>query len=149
LIENSLLLLPLLVLASLGVLLLSWLVPKLWKLFRTHILRYQPIALEDDDEDEPEPVRYMPSAGLWSDFRAHVRSFKDTGSVLFALEIVRTLALGALLGLTIYAAIQAEPPINAFKKKKHHHKNKVSDYSSLEWGEFGACAYYVSRRWTR
>lgn len=160
LIENSLLLLPILVLASLFILFLSWLLPRLWRLFRTHVLgwHYQPIALEDDDDDDlPEPTpTYMPSAGLVSDFTAHVRSFKDTGSVLFVLEIVRTLCLGVLLGLTIYAAIQAEPPskethgVDVFKhkkkKSKHHHKSTIDDYSSLEWGEFGACAFYVSSR---
>jgi hypothetical protein len=102
----------------------------------------------------------MPSSGLVEDFRAHVRSFREYGSFLFVLEIVRTMCLGALLGLSIYAAIQAESPVKshesdlfeALKKKKHgknkhkghHDKSTLGDYSSLEIGEFGVCGFYVS-----
>jgi hypothetical protein len=52
----------------------------------------------------------MPSGGLASDFKQHIRSLRDAGSVLFLLEVVRTLCLCALLGLSIWATIQAEPP---------------------------------------
>lgn len=94
----------------------------------------------------------MPSRGLWSDFRAHVRSFKEAGTVLFALEVFRTLCLCALLALSIYATIQAESPdtVDVLRKKEHkgkkhkHHSHSVDEYSSLEWGEFGASVFYVS-----
>ena len=104
----------------------------------------------------------MPSSGLVSDFKAHVRSLREFSSILFALEVVRVLALGALLGLSIYAAVQAEPPsserltdgsmveeCSKWGRKKHnnkHHKSQPGwdDYSHLEWEEFGVCGFYVS-----
>jgi hypothetical protein len=108
----------------------------------------------------------MPSSGLGSDFRNHVRSLRDAGSVLFGLEVVRLLCLGALLGLSIYAAILAESPLRntnlmsddeifaeghkkhhkgkGRKHKGHHNKSTLDDYSSLEIGEFGVTTFYVS-----
>lgn len=71
------------------------------------------------------------------------------------MEVLRTLALGALLGLSIYAAIQAEPPVDSHrfdtmrkhrkKKHKHHHDKLIlGEYTPLELGEFGSTAFYVS-----
>lgn len=156
------LLLPLLVAISIALLILSYLIPKAYRFVARHTWRrnYQPLSTfnEDADDTEPEPV-YMPSRGLLSDFRAHIRSFKEAGTVLFALEILRTLCLCALLGLSIYATIQAESPesgpFDILGKKKHggkhggkkhkgHHHHSVDEYSSLEWGEFGVSAFYVS-----
>lgn len=107
---------------------------------------------------EEVPQVAMPSRGLVSDFKAHVRSLKEYGSILFAMEIVRVLCLAALLALSVYAAIQAESPerkdglsANKWKKHKkgrkghkgHHDKSNLDDYSSLEWGEFGVCSFYL------
>lgn len=165
LLQHTLFFLPIFLVISITILLLSLIVPPIYRLIRTHLFtrKYQPIALEDEDEIDdgpPTPLPSMPSSGLVEDFRAHIRSFREYGSVLFVLEIIRTLCLGALLGLTIYAAIQAESPVTstesdlfeAMKKKKHrknkhkghHDKSTLGDYSSLEWGEFGVCGYYVS-----
>lgn len=163
--HHTLFFLPIFVVFSIVILLLSLILPPVYRLIRKQLFsrKYQPIALEDEDEVDdapPSPLPPMPSSGLVSDFRAHVRSFKEYGSVLFVLEILRTLCLIALLGLTIYAAIQAESPaarqssdlFEALKKKKHrknkhkghHDKSTIGDYSSLEWGEFGVCGFYVS-----
>jgi hypothetical protein len=77
-----------------------------------------------------------------------------------------------LLGLSIWATIQAEPPttegsasvdmnmdmnmdmdmdMDILKKHKkgkkhkgHHDQSTLDRYSSLELGEFGVCAFYVS-----
>jgi hypothetical protein len=150
LIENSLLLLPILVLASIGILVLSYLLPTAWRVVRRLFTprKYGAIALEEDDEDE-EPRVHLPSSGLVSDFRAHVRSFRETGSVLFALEIFRTLCLVALLVLSVHAALQAEASISILKHKKKHKGHKKGglweELSSLVVGEFGACAFYVGQ----
>ncbi|KAK8861564.1 hypothetical protein IAR55_002386 [Kwoniella newhampshirensis] len=172
--RHTLYFLPLLVVISIAILILSYIIPRLYKLVRKLFTskRYQPIALADDDEDvdgselPPTPVT-MPSGGFMSDFRAHIRSMKEYGSVLFGFEVLRTLCLGALLGLSVYAAIQAESPdkkssmgllengVEDMAKhwgKKHgekkHHKGKhnkstLDEYSSLEWGEFGVCGFYT------
>ena len=101
----------------------------------------------------------MPSHGLVSDFRAHIRSLQEYGSILFTLEVIRTLCLCALLGLSIHAAIKAESPMtssasfevtnnkkwkhNGKHHKGHHDKSTVDEYSNLELGEFGVCTFYV------
>ena len=163
LIENSLLLLPSLVLASIAALILSYIIPKIWRAASRLFKRrktYGPIALDDDDdEDGAAPPVHLPSSGLVGDFRAHIRSFRETGSVLFVLEIIRTLCLVALLVLSVHAALQAEAAtisvkddggVEAWKKhkkKKHkgHRKGGLwEELSSLVVGEFGACAFYVS-----
>lgn len=156
------------------VLLLSWAVPKAYTFIRTKLYRqsYQPLLINDEELDvETEAVEVtpippsMPSGGLLADFKAHVRSMKEFGSVLFGLEILRTLCLCALLGLSIYATILAESPEEHQtvyedgtvedmakqwgrkknkKKKGKHSKSTVDDYSSLEWGEFGVSGFYVS-----
>jgi hypothetical protein len=167
--SNNLFILPILVAASVLVFLLTWLVPKLYRFVRKRIARrndYEAISSEDEDAEEvsPRTPTHLPSHGLASDFRAHIRSLRDAGSVLFALETLRTLALCALLGLSIWAAIQAETPmvtsllsgteeneVEASKKhwgkkkkhKGHHDKSTFDQYSSLEWGEFGMCGFYV------
>ena len=165
---------------SLVILFLSLTIPVIYRFVRKRLSwKSHPFLLGDDSpEGEGEDVEEvlspapaaMPSSGLIADFKAHVRSLQEFGSILFALEIVRTLTLCALLGLSIYAAIKAEAPdqspvlgdVEIMKKhwgkgkKKHKHKNKhghkghhdksvLDEYSSLEWGEFGACAFYVSR----
>jgi hypothetical protein len=95
----------------------------------------------------------MPSGGLIADFKLHVRSLKEYGTVLFLIEILRTLAIVALLGLSIHAAIQAEPPESSHRfdiekkhrKKKHRHNKLIlGEYTPLELGEFGSTAFYVS-----
>ncbi|WVQ93407.1 hypothetical protein IAU59_000477 [Kwoniella sp. CBS 9459] len=182
LLRHTLFFLPILVFTSIVILLLSFTIPRIYRFVKSRIQqhRYQPIALEDDDgdveADEVEPATPppppMPSGGLWSDFSAHIRSMKEYGSVLFFLEVLRTLCIAALLGLSVYAAIQAESPTRAphaqgmvdgmeindgtvwdmakhwgkhgkHKKKKKHSKSTVDDYSSLELGEFGVCGFYV------
>ncbi|ADV20810.1 ATP-binding cassette (ABC) transporter, putative [Cryptococcus gattii WM276] len=132
---------------------------------------YEPLLINDEELNvETEAVEvtltppFMPSGGLLADFKAHVRSMKEYGSVLFGLEVLRTLCLCALLGLSIYATILAESPeehqtvledgtigdmAKHWGKKKHkkkkgkHSKSTVDDYSSLEWGEFGVSGFYV------
>ncbi|WVF65767.1 hypothetical protein IAT40_000501 [Kwoniella sp. CBS 6097] len=167
LLRHTLFLLPILVVTSIIILFLSFTVPRIYRFIKSKIQRhrYQPILLEDeaeveaDDVEPPTPPPPMPSGGLWSDFSAHIRSMKEYGSLLFFLEVLRTLCIAALLGLSVYAAIQAESPTRAphsaeleddtvwdmakhwgkhgkHKKKKKHSKSTVDDYSSLEWGEF-------------
>nr|XP_019050369.1 ATP-binding cassette transporter [Kwoniella bestiolae CBS 10118]OCF29299.1 ATP-binding cassette transporter [Kwoniella bestiolae CBS 10118] len=149
---------------------MSFAIPRIYRFIKSLLPKkeYQPLLVnEEEDEEEvesavPTPTRpYMPSGGLWSDFSAHIRSMKEYGSVLFFLEVLRTLCIATLLGLTVYAAIQAESPDKSHlqalddtvdveghwghkkHKKKKHRKNRVDDYSSLEWGEFGVCGYYT------
>ena len=179
LIQHSLFLLPILAIGSIAVLLVTLITPPIYRFVHRNVFRkrYQPIRLEDDDADADEvagdqdapaedPV-YMPSRGFMSDFKAHVRTLREYGSILFVLEVLRVLALGALLGLSIYATIKAEPPshieqsalghdddleiMKKWGKKKHHkHKNKHKYqpgwdyYSHLEWEEFGVSGFYVS-----
>ncbi|OCF31712.1 ATP-binding cassette transporter [Kwoniella heveanensis BCC8398] len=185
LLRHTLFFLPILVIASIIILFLSFTVPRIYRFIKSRIQqhKYQPISLEDEDgeletedvEPSTPPPPPMPSGGLWSDFSAHIRSMKEYGSILFFLEVLRTLCIAALLGLSVYAAIQAESPTRAphssgtrlvdgteavddgtvwdmakhwgkhgkHKKKKKHSKSTVDDYSSLEWGEFGVCGFYV------
>lgn len=175
--RHSLFFLPLFVAISALVLLLSWVVPKTYTFIRTRFYRqsYEPLLINDEELDvETEAVEVtpappsMPSGGLLADFKAHVRSMKEYGSVLFGLEVLRTLCLCALLGLSIYATILAESPekhqsvlgdgtvedmAKHWGRKKHkkkkgkHSKSTVDDYSSLEWGEFGVSGFYVSVYW--
>lgn len=166
--SENLLVLPILVVASLVILLLSYLLPKVYRGIKSLFARsdYEPVDLVDDDAVEDPTPAYpppaMPSGGFASDFRQHVRSLRDAGSVLFALEVLRTLCIAALLGLSIWAAIQAESPeqsniaswdVDVFKRRKKKHKNKhkghhdkstLDQYSALELGEFGACTFHVS-----
>ncbi|OWT36272.1 ATP-binding cassette transporter [Cryptococcus neoformans] len=171
--RHSLFFLPLFVAISALVLLLSWVVPKTYTFIRTRFYRqsYEPLLINDEELDvETEAVEVtpappsMPSGGLLADFKAHVRSMKEYGSVLFGLEVLRTLCLCALLGLSIYATILAESPekhqsvlgdgtvedmAKHWGRKKHkkkkgkHSKSTVDDYSSLEWGEFGVSGFYL------
>lgn len=165
--RHTLFLLPAFVAASLLIILLTFLIPLLYRLVSKLFAKpeYQPILLDDDEIEESPPTisSSMPSHGLVSDFRAHIRSLQEYGSILFALEVLRTLCLCALLGLSIYAAVKADSPMSASKTmefeitksqkknskhkgkkhKAHHDKSTVDDYSSLEWGEFGVCAFYV------
>ncbi|ORY22510.1 hypothetical protein BCR39DRAFT_551500 [Naematelia encephala] len=162
--RHTLFYLPLFVAASILILLLTFLIPRIYRGVRKLFAQaeYDSIAV-DEDEVPPTPI-IMPSGGLVSDFKAHVRSLREYGSVLFFLEIVRTLCLATLLGLSIYAAIKAEGPqestkgellevLKKHKTHKHKHKNKghkghhdkstIDDYSSLEIGEFGVVAFYA------
>ncbi len=163
--RHTLFLLPALIAASVVILLLTFIVPRLYSFVSRLFAKpeYQPILLDDDEIEEPPPPAssVMPSGGLVLDFRAHLRSLQEYGSILFALEVVRTLCLCALLGLSIDAAVNAESPISAMnagdvkitkqkhwkhkgkKHKGHHDKSTLDDYSSLELGEFGVCAFYV------
>ena len=145
-------LLPILILVSLSILLLTFVIPPIYRKLRNLIAPPQYDLLVDEDE-EPEPAPYMPSGGLLADFKLHVRSLKEYGSFLFFMEILRTLAIAALLGLSIHAAIQAEPPessdrYHTFKKhRKHKHKHNkliLGEYTPLELGEFGTTTFYVS-----
>lgn len=153
---HTLYLLPLLVVASALTLFASYLIPKLIRAYRRRS-NPSPFYVDDDDEEvevqEPvQPRPFLPSQGLWSDLLAHFRSLRVYGSVIVALDIVRTLCLFTLLGLTIYAAVQAEvapveekdsPIVDAMKKKKKKKQRSPIDYTSLEWGELGACVFYV------
>ncbi|KAK4688391.1 hypothetical protein P7C73_g1726, partial [Tremellales sp. Uapishka_1] len=162
LLRHTLLLLPILVGISLLIFTLRVVLPVVYRSIKNRFFAkpYQPIALEDDDEVEPpSPPPAMPSGGLTADFKAHIRSLRDFGSWLFALELLRTACLCALLGISIYAAIRAESPekttgslvdMDILKKHKHkhnkgrkHNKSTVDDYSSLEWSEFGVCGFYA------
>ncbi|WVR03866.1 hypothetical protein IAU60_000864 [Kwoniella sp. DSM 27419] len=170
LVRHSLFFLPIFVITSIVILILSYIIPKIYRFIASRVQRhrYQPIRLEDEDAEdevdapEPTPVPAMPSGGLWSDFSAHIRSMKEYGSFLFFLEVLRTLCIATLLGLSIYAAIQAESPgrdhvaalddVSVMRKwgkhgkkhrKKKHSKSTLDDYSSLEWGEFGVCGFYT------
>lgn len=159
---------------SILVLFLTFIIPRLYRSIRRLFAPAEYDLLVDEDADAegevpPTPLPSMPSHGLVSDFKAHVRSLQEYGSILFAMEVLRILCLGALLGLSIYAAIQAEPAqkrsaalgsglgeddeMGIFKKhRKHkgkHHKNHhdkliLGEYTPLELGEFGATAFYVS-----
>lgn len=156
---ESLILLPILIAISLVVLFLTFVVPPVYRKIRNWISPPQyDLLIDEDDEPEPEPtpVPHMPSGGLISDFKLHIRSWREYGSVLVLMEVLRTLAIIALLGLSIYAAIQAEPPedshryfdiMKKHKKKKHkHNKLILGEYTPLELGEFGSTAFYVSPR---
>lgn len=149
---EGLLLLPILIVVSLSILLLTFVIPPIYRKLRNLIAPAQYDLLVDEDE-EPESAPYMPSGGLLADFKLHVRSLKEYGSFLFFMEILRTLAIAALLGLSIHAAIQAEPPessdrYHTFKKhRKHKHKHNkliLGEYTPLELGEFGSTTFYVS-----
>lgn len=164
--HHTLFFLPIFVILSILALVIALIVPPLYRFVRSTFFAPKYELIDQDDEDEtdelPSPPPAMPSRGLVSDLRAHIRSFKEYGSLLFALEVLRTLCLGALIGLSVYAAIKAESPesqsgeglIELLKKKKkgkgrhkgHHDKSTLDDYSSLEWGEFGVCIFYVSIR---
>lgn len=152
---ESLILLPILIATSLVILFLTFAVPPLYRKIRNWISPPQYDLLVDGD-DEPEPSQpYMPSGGFTSDLKHHIRSLREYGSVLVFMEVLRTVALGALLGLSIYAAIQAEPPADSHrfdinrkhrkkKHKNHHDKLILGEYTPLELGEFGSTAFYVS-----
>ncbi|EIW66578.1 hypothetical protein TREMEDRAFT_65446 [Tremella mesenterica DSM 1558] len=171
--RENLLILPILAIFSLLVLILVATLPRIYRFTHKRLILplqerfakpYHAIEEEDEVEDDqpvpPTPI-YAESQGLLSDFKAHIRSLREYGTILFALEVVRTLCLAALLGLSIYAAIQAETPekadgpvnfIEILKKKKHKHKNKhknhhdkliLGEYSLLELGEFGVCGFYA------
>ena len=177
---TNLLLLPGLVAASILILFASLVLPRLYRFLVRRIVeplrdRFAPYqALPDEDEeveDVPPPPTplYAESQGLMADFKAHIRSLREYGTVLFALEVLRTLCLATLLGLSIYAAIQAEIPAESssfgydsgdsdlfeiLKKKKKKHGGKkhrthdrliLGEYSNREIGEFGACTFYVSQ----
>ncbi|WWC68639.1 uncharacterized protein I206_102570 [Kwoniella pini CBS 10737] len=173
LVRHTLFFFPILVFISAGILLLSFTIPRIYRFIKSLLPKkeYQPILVDEDGDDveeietaQPSPAEpYMPSGGLWSDFRAHIRSMKEYGSILFFLEVIRTLCIATLLGLTVYAAIQAESPDNKASllqdddmmgveghwgkhkkdKKKKHRKPKMDDYTSLEWGEFGVVGFYT------
>jgi hypothetical protein len=167
-----------LVAASILVLFLTFSVPRIyrWISKRFSSSAEYDLLVDEDADAEAEtdvpltPAPVMPSNGLVSDFKAHVRSLQEYGSILFAMEVLRVLCIGALLGLSIYAAIQAEPApktsgtsmeddglggghmevLKKHKKKKgkhhkaHHDKLILGEYTPLELGEFGATAFYVS-----
>ena len=153
---ESLLLLPILIATSLVILLLTFAVPPCYRKIRNWISPPQyDLLVDEDEEPEPSPLPHMPSGGFTSDFKLHVRSLREYGSVLVLMEVLRTMALGALLGLSIYAAIQAEPPEDSHrfdimrkhrkkKHKNHHDKLILGEYTPLELGEFGSTAFYVS-----
>lgn len=151
---EGLLLLPILVAVSLSILVLTFVIPPIYRKIRTYVRPANYDLLADEDEEvEPEAAPYMPSGGLVSDFKLHVRSLKEYGTFLFLMEILRSLALVALLGLSIHAAVQAEPSessghfdaMKKHRKKKHkHNKLILGEYTPLELGEFGTVAFYVS-----
>lgn len=147
--------------ASIVVLFLSYVLPPLFRSIRSLFRKrnYEPLLVDEDYVDEPAPSvpRYMPSEGIRSDVRRHFGSLREYGLLRFSLEVIRLLTLGALLGISIYAAILAEAPVkeedfealkhkSSHKKKKHKNHNKpvFEDYSHLEWEEFGVCVFYVS-----
>ncbi|WVO13290.1 hypothetical protein L204_100903 [Cryptococcus depauperatus] len=161
--RHSLFLFPLSAALSALVLLSYWLVPKFWKVIVKSCGKkgYEPILVDDEVDTEAVEIEQlpssMPSGGLWSDLKKHVRSMEEVGSLLFTLEVIRTLCLCALLGLSILATVRAEAPLPVTnvmdgdglgvlkhwgkkKKKGKHHSN---DYSTLEWGEFGVSCFYV------
>lgn len=153
--SHTLYLLPLLVIVSATFLLASVIIPPIARAYKRH--KQPPPLYEDEDELElpepPAPPPFLPSQGLWSDLRAHFRSLRVYGTVIVALDLLRTACLCALLALSIYAAVQAEAPaeeghkshLDALLKKKKGRKNRSPiDYTSLEWGEVGACFFYVS-----
>lgn len=130
-------------------------IPPIYRKIRDAVRKPQYNLLVDEDEElEPEVPPHMPSGGLVADFKLHVRSLKDYGTALFLMEILRTLSLAALLGLSIHAAVQAEPTESSghfdamkHRKKKHkHNKLVLGEYTPLELGEFGSTAFYVSTR---
>lgn len=150
---EGLLLLPILIVVSLSTLLLTFVVPPIYRKIRNLISPPQYDLLVDEDETEAEPAPYMPSGGLIADFKIHVRTLKEYGTFLFFMEILRTLAIVALLGLSIHAAIQAEAPESSHrfditkKHRKHKHKHNkliLGEYTPQELGEFGTVTFYVS-----
>lgn len=155
-------LLPILVVASIVILFLSYIIPLAYRAVRNLFRKpnYEPLLVDEDYvDDTPPPVpHYMPTEGMGSDVRRHFESLREYGLVLFCMEVFRLLAIGALLGLSIYAAILADAPAKSQstveaekkrgkKKHKNHHDTPVfEDYSHLEWEEFGVCVFYVSLR---
>lgn len=164
-IHHTLFLLPICAALSLVILTLRLIIPRIIRFIRRRRSgQYQPL-LVDEDEDVPQPSpTYQPSQGLMSDVVAHIRSLQALGKWLFGLEVIRLLCIATLLGLSIYAVIQAESPEletkdglleiskkwggkHGKKKHRHRHPKPVLDYySHLEWAEFGVCTYYVSCR---
>ncbi len=151
---NSLYLLPILVAASLALLLIHLAARPIHSyLSKKFASRKNYVPIFDDEEPPSTPGR-MPSQGLWRDFTSHIKAI---GPWVFSFEVARAACLGALLGLSIYATVIAqgpESPTNDFdalknKHKKHRkHRNKdplgLDGWSSLEWQEFGVSAFYVS-----
>ncbi|BEJ16010.1 hypothetical protein CspHIS471_0506150 [Cutaneotrichosporon sp. HIS471] len=153
--RHTLFLLPLLAVISAVALLLSYGIPWVYKRYQ----RRQGVFLEGEEGEEVEievapPV--MPSQGLWSDLRAHVRALMTEGAFIALLDFVRTICLCVLVGLSILAAIQAEPPpkegtnesyVEIMKKKKKKKKRKdkpiLDEFSALEWAEFGVSFFYL------
>ncbi|KAL1411644.1 hypothetical protein Q8F55_002608 [Vanrija albida] len=164
-VRHTLYILPLLVLISATTLLLSYLLPPIYRFIRNRVFppARQPIFIDDDEPEvievaaAPPLAPYLPTKGLWEDFKAHVKRLRLHGTMIVALEVLRFALLGALLGLSIYATVLAESPdendsedpanfadaTKKKKKKKKKNRSNVDDFSSLEWGEFGACLFYA------
>jgi hypothetical protein len=127
---------------------------------RTHA----PIFEDEGDYDQTAPTpAYMPSKGLFNDFKAHV---DDIGRYIFGFELARLVCLGALLGLSIYATIAAQAPrlpndrVNLLDltgeegvlskkhrkhgRKKHKQNPALDELSMQEWAEFSVAGFYVS-----
>ncbi|GMK55604.1 hypothetical protein CspeluHIS016_0206600 [Cutaneotrichosporon spelunceum] len=154
-VRHTLFVLPLFALISAVTLLLSYGIPWLYKRYRR---RRQGVFLDGDEGDEVEieaPPPLMPTQGLWPDFRAHLRRLATEGLFIACLDFVRMICLCALVGLSILAVVQAEPPSKGpknqsyaeiMKKKKKGKKRKdkpiLDEYSTLEWAESGVSFFY-------
>ncbi|KAJ9125510.1 hypothetical protein QFC22_000471 [Naganishia vaughanmartiniae] len=125
---------------------------------------YAPFFEDEEDDGQAAPTAtYMPSKGLFNDFKAHV---DDIGRYIFGFELARLACLMALLGLSIYATIYAEAPtlpknqvgpagidngsLDILKKKhskhrknKHRNNSTLNDLSTQEWAEFSVSVFYM------
>lgn len=165
---DTLFLLPILIGASLLYIALTVAYRPVTNWFSRHFGRkrsYAPIFEDDGDYAQSAPApAYMPSKGLFNDFKAHV---DDIGRYIFGFELARLVCLGALLGLSIYATIAAQAPrlpndrVNLLDftgeesvlskkhrkhgKKKHKQNVGLNDLSTQEWAEFSVAGFYVNQ----
>jgi len=117
-ITDSLFVLPLLATVSSGTLALGYAVPKIYHHGRKFMSRRQPIFL--DNEDTPTDGQ---SVDLSEDSLDDLPKRSSISSVRTLLDVLRTVCVGVLLGLSIYATAQADDT--------HYH------------GELGVSCFYV------
>lgn len=123
---------------------------------------HAPLFQDEAEDEQPAPApAYMPSKGLFNDFKAHVA---DIGGYIFGFELARLVCLAALLALSIYATTVAQAPrppkdrlspllltedesVLSKRHRKHgkkKHKQNSNDLSTQEWAEFSVAGFYVS-----
>lgn len=105
---DCLFILPLLAAASILIFTLQYLLPRLYRFISTKFSsrpKYEPIF--EDDTPPPAPATYMPSQGLFKDFKNHLDS---VGVVAWVFEFLKLLTIATLFALSIYATVVAHAP---------------------------------------